>query len=181
MGPFGAVGTLALLLALSVGSGVAINCYMCNSVTNAACGKDLDKAELEPVECTAAKMNSWYAKTQDNPILKSIAHLFEVDTPKHYQTVLPDMSCAKMDLTVGGREVTIRSCQTAKTESIDPCKVISSKLSESVVGAAVASVDYCGLCEHDGCNGARALSALPLLLSVLVSALLVGSLGTIAP
>ncbi|KAG7205530.1 hypothetical protein KM043_007508 [Ampulex compressa] len=165
---------IVLALVLAVRSDETLKCYMCTSLTNEGCGTDPKAHNLEPVECTLSKMGEWQRNIQQHNILNSIASIFEVDNTQNYPVSAPkDLACAKMVLKVAGQDVTVRSCQIAKTETIDPCKAIQGKLSNNLLG----SMEHCDLCQEEACNG----STLPsprvfyALLSVLGS-LLVGTL-----
>lgn len=62
---------------------------------------------------------------------------------------------------VNNRDVTVRTCQTAKTETIDPCKAIEGKVTNNI-----HDLQSCQLCEQDACNGSISVSPrilLPLL------------------
>lgn len=157
----------------------------------------------------------WHAEMQEDPLLKNIALLFDIDQPRSiYQ--LPNAACAKMNLNgnclnpavayllkyfgmehgdviliviiseinflnnfsthflVGPKKVIVRSCQTAKMPTLDPCQAIRRKLSTSSfenVPGRVVSMDECNLCQSDGCNGANGIAPPKII------ALLFGYLG----
>ncbi|EZA46964.1 hypothetical protein X777_00556 [Ooceraea biroi] len=128
---------------------------MCTSLSNEACGSDMVGKSLQPVECTGTKMLDWQTSIKQHNVLKLIAHLFEVDdTFQHYQRAPQDMACAKMILDVANTNVTVRTCQAAKTEILDPCKAMKGKLKEGLLG----TMKQCTLCVEEACNGTTSLS-----------------------
>lgn len=164
-----AVLTVILALVLVVRSDQSLKCYMCTSLMNEGCETDPKAHNLEPVECTLGQMVDWQRNVQQHNVLNAISGIFEVDNLQHYQATAPrDMACAKMVLKVAGKDVTVRSCQTAKTENIDPCKSIRSKFSNDFL-----NLEHCDLCMHDACNSSVVSS--PRVLFILLSVL-----GTIA-
>lgn len=65
---------------------------------------------------------------------------------------------------VNNRDVTVRTCQTAKMETIDPCKAIKSKVINNI-----HDLKSCDLCQQDACNGSISVSPrilLPLLSTI---------------
>ncbi|KAK2587851.1 hypothetical protein KPH14_003948 [Odynerus spinipes] len=138
---------------LAVRSDDTLKCYMCTSVTDEDCGDDITKShKLEPTECTISKMTKWQRSIQQNKILHPIFSIFAVDDPQHDQSQLKNMACAKVDAKIPGEDklVTIRSCQTAPAENVDPCTSIEGKLQ--------GGMKFCELCQEDGCNGSIAVS-----------------------
>lgn len=73
-------------------------------------------------------------------------------------------------LVANNRTVTVRSCQAAKTENIDPCKAM-----EVMLGANNYKVEFCELCMEDACNSSIAIS--PKIFLTLLSVLGVLVLG----
>ncbi|XP_076246736.1 uncharacterized protein LOC143186826 [Calliopsis andreniformis] len=156
-----------LALVLVVRSDEHLKCYMCTSLTNRGCDTDPGAHNIEPVECTLSHMDDWQRTLKQHNTLNAISHIFDVDTSQHYQAAAP-MACAKMILRVKKQEITVRSCQTAKTETIDPCKAIQGKYSNDF-----SKLEVCDLCMHDACNDSIRTS--PRILFILVSVV-----GTIA-
>jgi len=68
---------------------------MCTSLSK-DCESDIVGKSVEPIECT--KMFEWQRKIQHHKVLKSIAHLFEVDEMFQHYPSFPSMACAKMIL-----------------------------------------------------------------------------------
>lgn len=58
-------------------------------------------------------------------------------------------------LPVGYQDVIVRTCQMAKTESVDPCNVMEMRLKTDQLG----KVEQCALCLKDACNGTMGLSS----------------------
>ncbi|XP_043501035.1 uncharacterized protein LOC122523393 [Polistes fuscatus] len=141
-------------LVLAVRSDEALKCYMCTSVTDKDCGNDIIKSKtIEPIECTMEKMTKWQRSIQQNKLLTPIFSIFAVDDPQHDQSLLKNMACAKVDVKSKDNEnklLTIRSCQTAQAENVDPCTSIEGKLQ--------GAMEFCGLCEENGCNGSMTIS-----------------------
>ncbi|XP_046822031.1 uncharacterized protein LOC124425565 isoform X2 [Vespa crabro] len=138
---------------LVVRSDDILKCYMCTSVTDKDCGNDITKSKaIEPTECTMEEMTKWQNTIQQNKLLTSIFSIFAVDNPRHDQSMLKNMACAKVDTKIQGQDkiVTIRSCQTAQALNVDPCTSINGKLG--------GGMEYCGLCEENGCNGSITIS-----------------------
>ncbi|KAH0949022.1 hypothetical protein HN011_009100 [Eciton burchellii] len=130
-----------------------LKCYMCTSLSK-DCESNMVGKSVQPVECTWDKMFQWQKNIGQHKILSSIAHLFEVDeTFQHYPSP-PSMACAKMILDVRNTNVTVRTCQTAKTEILDPCEVMKRKLKEDLLG----TMKQCTLCKEDACNSTASLS-----------------------
>ncbi|XP_012267408.1 uncharacterized protein LOC105692657 [Athalia rosae] len=157
------------VFAFAARSDGTLRCYMCNSQSNAACEDPSKDGNLQPVECEPRAMTSWHTEMQRNVALQNIAHLFEVDQPQHF-THLPNVACAKMNLKVGSEKVTLRSCQTAKTDTVDPCRAFKNKLDTDSARNAAVSMDYCGLCDNDACNGAFGLAP-PNVLQLLIGSI----------
>ncbi|XP_015178577.1 PREDICTED: uncharacterized protein LOC107067502 [Polistes dominula] len=144
---------LLVSLVLAVRSDDALKCYMCTSVTDKDCGNEITKSKaIEPMECTMEKMTKWQRSIQQNKILTPIFSIFAVDDPQHDQSMLKNMACAKVDVKIKDYDklVTIRSCQTAQAENVDPCTSIEGKLQ--------GGMEFCGLCEENGCNGSMTIS-----------------------
>ncbi|KYM96147.1 hypothetical protein ALC62_13198, partial [Cyphomyrmex costatus] len=148
-----------------------LKCYMCTSLSNEGCGSDMTMNSLQPVECTGNKIVEWQRSIQQHKILSPVARLFEVDDmlQQHYQGSPKDTACAKMVMNskiktsiyimyiflVAKRDIIIRTCQTAKTELIDPCKTMADKLSGNLIG----KMEQCALCHKDACNGTTSISS----------------------
>lgn len=155
------------VFAIAARSDGELKCYMCDSLTNPNCG-DSSKNENSPlVSCNLTSMRKWYTHILETRDLMNIANLFEVDQA-HHPPHLAVFSCAKMDLKMGSKNVTMRSCQSGKTATMDPCQAIETKLAANPGGH---SMDFCGLCDTNGCNGAVDVAP-PKILQ-----LLFGSLG----
>ncbi|XP_076173200.1 UPAR/Ly6 domain-containing protein CG9338 [Ptiloglossa arizonensis] len=160
---------VGLALVLVVRSDEPLKCYMCTSLTNPGCDTDPKAHNIEPVECTLTHMADWQGTVNQNNDLKAISHIFEVDNFQHSQSPGP-MACAKMVLKVNKAEVIVRNCQTAKTETIDPCKAIQGKFSNEIM-------QHCDLCMHDACNGSIAPTArILLVLLSLVGSVILGAI-----
>ncbi|XP_050455808.1 uncharacterized protein LOC126853784 [Cataglyphis hispanica] len=126
----------------------ALKCYMCTSLSNATCGSALTTKSLQPVECTGTKIVDWQRDIQQHRILNKITGLFEIDEAlRHYPGVPRDMACAKMILNVANKEVIVRTCQTAKTDLIDPCETMKAKIQKEQLVATVVVRD--GTLEFD--------------------------------
>lgn len=140
-----------------------LKCYMCTSFSNDGCEADTIGKSLQPVECTVTKMLEWQRSILQHEVLSKIAHLFEVDeTLQDYRRLPQHLACAKMlfhltkeTTSVLDTNVTVRMCQAAKTEILDPCTVMNKKLKEGMLG----TIKQCTLCTEDACNGATSLSS----------------------
>ncbi|KYQ51645.1 hypothetical protein ALC60_09232, partial [Trachymyrmex zeteki] len=143
-----------------------LKCYMCTSLTNEDCGSDMTTNLLQPMECTGNKMVEWQRSIQQHNVLNPLARLFEVDDMlQHYQSPPKDTACAKMVIKiqaniiyiflVAKQNVIIRTCQTAKTELIDPCKTMEEKLKVSMLG----KMEQCAICLKNACNGTTSISS----------------------
>ncbi|KOC65617.1 hypothetical protein WH47_01652, partial [Habropoda laboriosa] len=146
-----------------------LKCYMCSSETHSGCDTDPKAHNIEPVECTLNNMVLWQQAVQQHSVLKQISNIFDVDNSQHYQATAP-LACAKMAVKVSDRDVTVRSCQTAKTETIDPCKTIRGKFANDGL-----NLQFCALCMQDACNSAVTVS--PRIFLALLSVLGVRILG----
>ncbi|KZC08921.1 hypothetical protein WN55_00312, partial [Dufourea novaeangliae] len=138
-------------------------CYMCTSLTNPGCDTDPQAHNIEPVKCTLNNMKDWERTVQQHRVLSSLSHIFDVDHSWNHQAYAP-LACAKMVLKVNKTEVIVRSCQTAKTETIDPCKAIQGKFNNDL-----SSLEHCDLCMQDACNSSIGLT--PRIRDVLLSVL----------
>ncbi|XP_046492551.1 uncharacterized protein [Neodiprion pinetum] len=136
-----------------------LKCHMCSSFSNEDCKDHTKDTNIPLVECDNKALTKWHGEMVQTPVLQNIVHVFEIDQPvNHNQNIeIINPACAKMNLKVGLQKYTLRTCQTAKTASLDPCEVIRTKLQKSGVGSGVV-VDYCDLCTSEGCNGAYGLS-----------------------
>ncbi|EGI62569.1 hypothetical protein G5I_09135, partial [Acromyrmex echinatior] len=133
-----------------------LKCYMCTSLSNNGCDSDMKANSLQPLECTGNNMVEWQRSIQQHKVLNSLARLFEVDDMlQHYQSPPKDTACAKMVIKTEKQDVIVRTCQTAKTELIDPCKTMEEKLKVSLLG----KMEQCELCLKDACNGMMSLSS----------------------
>ncbi|XP_017876488.1 uncharacterized protein LOC108622885 [Ceratina calcarata] len=151
-----AVLIICLALILVVRSDETLRCYMCTSETTPGCGTDPKAYNIEPEECTVTRMRDWQQRiVKQHNILRPIESIFEVDDSKYSPVAVP-MACAKMILKVNKREVVVRNCQMAKTDTIDPCKAIEGK--GKLIGDPIMSVEHCDLCESDACNSSDAFS-----------------------
>lgn len=148
-------------LVVAVRSEDPVKCYMCATLINENC-RDPKAHDMEPVECTFQEMATWQKSIQSHKLLSPIANIFSVDIIQDHHKMPTDAACAKMDFKVGNQDVTVRSCQSAKAENVDPCKVMEDKLSGNMF-----SLDYCGLCTEDACNSSVASS--PTILYTLFS------------
>ncbi|XP_018359934.1 PREDICTED: uncharacterized protein LOC108759133 isoform X2 [Trachymyrmex cornetzi] len=133
-----------------------LKCYMCTSLSNDGCDSDMRTNSLQPLECTSNNMVEWQRSIQQHNVLNPLARLFEVDDmSQYYQGSPKDTACAKMVIKIAKQDVTVRTCQTAKTEVIDPCKTMEEKLKVSSLG----KMEQCALCLKDACNGTMSLSS----------------------
>ncbi|XP_076752419.1 UPAR/Ly6 domain-containing protein CG9338 [Xylocopa sonorina] len=154
---------VGLALVSVVRSEENLKCYMCTSLTHTGCDKDPQASNILPVECTLNHMEEWEQKMKDHQIFGSMPAIFEVDNSQHHPVAVP-MACAKMVIKVNLKEVVIRTCQTAKTETLDPCRAISGKLPGSI-----SSLEQCELCSQDACNSSIQIS--PTIFLTLLSTL----------
>ncbi|KAL6433796.1 hypothetical protein ACFW04_005792 [Cataglyphis niger] len=145
---------IASALVVAVHSDV-LKCYMCTSLSNDSCGSALTTRSLQPVECTGTKIVDWQRDIQQHRILNKITGLFEIDEAlRHYPGIPRDMACAKMIFNVANKEVIVRTCQTAKTDLIDPCETMKAKIQKEQLG----KIEQCALCNTDACNGTTIVS-----------------------
>ncbi|XP_018308914.1 uncharacterized protein [Mycetomoellerius zeteki] len=146
----------ASIFIITVYSEDVLKCYMCTSLTNEDCGSDMTTNLLQPMECTGNKMVEWQRSIQQHNVLNPLARLFEVDDMlQHYQSPPKDTACAKMVIKIAKQNVIIRTCQTAKTELIDPCKTMEEKLKVSMLG----KMEQCAICLKNACNGTTSISS----------------------
>ncbi|CAD1472383.1 unnamed protein product [Heterotrigona itama] len=146
-----------------------LRCYMCASINNPGCETDPQTHNIPLTECTLNSMVEWKHNIQQHTIWNSIAPIFDVDESQYHLSVAP-MACAKMIMRVANNQnITVRSCQVAKTENIDPCKTM-----EGMLAANNYKLEFCELCTEDACNSSIAISSkISLtLLSVLAAVLL---------
>nr|XP_033340618.1 uncharacterized protein LOC117228753 [Megalopta genalis] len=129
-----------------------LKCYMCTSLTEPHCVSDPKAHNIELLECTLTHMYDFQRTLQKQNVSNVISHIFDVDHSSKYPHVGP-MACAKMVLKVNKKEVTVRNCQTRKTETIDPCKAIQGKMNDDS-----SSLEHCDLCMQDACNTSTGLS-----------------------
>ncbi|KAL2735564.1 hypothetical protein V1478_003204, partial [Vespula squamosa] len=151
-----------------------LKCYMCTSVTDKDCGDDIIKSQtIKPMECTMEEMTKWQNIIQQNKLLTPIFSIFAVDNPQQNKKILKNMACAKVDTKIQGQDkiVTIRSCQTAQAENVDPCTSIEGKL--------YGGMEYCGLCEENGCNDSITIS--PSISNIIFTIRYLDSLKTQVP
>lgn len=147
---------ICLALILVVRSDEALRCYMCTSLSHVGCDTDPKAYNIEPVECNVQNMIAWEQRTVlQHEVLRSMQSIFNVDNSQHSPVHVP-MACGKMILKVNKEAVVVRNCQTAKTETIDPCKAIEGK--GKLTGNPIMDVQLCELCETDACNSSTALS-----------------------
>ncbi|XP_053978208.1 uncharacterized protein LOC128876124 [Hylaeus volcanicus] len=165
---------VGLVLVSVARSDETLKCYMCTSFSQPGCDTDPKANNIEPTECTLAHMADWQQTVLQHKSLSTISRIFEVDTShssQQYQAVAP-MACAKLILKLNKHEVTVRSCQTAKTETIDPCKTIQGQFNNDLI-----SVEHCELCMEDACNSSIANSArILLVLLSMVGSVILGAL-----
>ncbi|XP_014467811.1 PREDICTED: uncharacterized protein LOC106740859 isoform X2 [Dinoponera quadriceps] len=141
---------------------------MCTSLSDKGCGSELTtdlQPNLQPEECTGTKMREWQLKIKQHKILNLTTWFFDMDEGLQDYRNFPNMNmaCSKMTLHILKQDVTIRTCQTAKTESIDPCKTIEGKLENN----QHIEMNKCDLCLTDACNNATFIS--PYILYILLS------------
>ncbi|EFN77330.1 hypothetical protein EAI_14460 [Harpegnathos saltator] len=136
---------------------------MCTSLSNEGCGSELKTNLVQPVECTGQNMLDWQGIIKQHYVLNSIVGLYEVADPiQHYQST-QDMACSKMTINIENQDVIIRTCQTAKTEIIDPCNIMKVKLKDH----HHIEMTKCDLCPTDACNSTTIVS--PDILYILLS------------
>ncbi|XP_043516073.1 uncharacterized protein LOC122531867 isoform X1 [Frieseomelitta varia] len=163
------IATLAFVLADRTDKN--LRCYMCVSTKNPGCEIDPQAHNIQLVECTLNSMLDWKHNIQQHTMLRSIAPIFDVDDSQHHLSVVPMMACAKMIMRVANNQsVTVRNCQVAKTENIDPCKTM-----EGMLAANNYKLEFCELCTEDACNSSIAIS--PKIFLTLLSVLGVLVLG----
>lgn len=156
---------------------------MCTSLSDEGCGSAFNNS-LQPVECTVNKIFEWQRDLQQHRTLSKIVSLFGIDEAlQHSQRTPQNMACAKMVLngklplemftywdvsrtinvksamyffTVDkvDKEVIVRTCQTNKTDHIDPCTVMEGKIQKGQLGM----MKNCDLCHEDACNGTTVVS-----------------------
>ncbi|CAK9801623.1 hypothetical protein ANTQUA_LOCUS2929 [Anthophora quadrimaculata] len=164
-----AVLIVSLALVSVVCSDEILKCYMCTSLTNAGCDTDPKAYDIEPVECTLNNMVEWQQTVQKHSVLNAMSNIFDVDNSQYYQATAP-MACAKMVFNDKKQDVIVRTCQTAKTETIDPCKTIRGKFTSDFF-----NLQFCELCMQNACNSAVTIS--PRIFLALLSVLGVRILG----
>ncbi|XP_033367031.1 uncharacterized protein LOC117243545 [Bombus vosnesenskii] len=142
-----------------------VRCYVCTSLTHPNCETDPKAHNLELVECTLDQMLDWKLRIQQHKALTWAAPIFDVDDLDH-QLVAP-MACAKMILKDKYQNITMRSCQTAKTETVDPCKSINAMI--PTLTTDDKKLEFCELCTEDACNSSITIS--PTISFTLLSAL----------
>ncbi|XP_076662104.1 uncharacterized protein LOC143365638 [Halictus rubicundus] len=158
MQPRIAVIIVGLALVSVVRSDTNLKCYMCTSLINPHCASDPKGHNIELAECTLSRMSEWqrtihqHNSSSQHNISSVISHIFDVDHSRNFKPVAP-MACAKVVLKVNKQEVTVRNCQPAKTDTIDPCKSIQGK-----ANGESSSLEHCDLCTHDACNTSPGLS-----------------------
>ncbi|XP_029660216.1 uncharacterized protein LOC115233777 [Formica exsecta] len=146
---------IASALVVAVHSDV-LKCYMCTSLSDEGCGSAFNNS-LQPVECTVNKIFEWQRDLQQHRTLSKIVSLFGIDEAlQHSQRTPQNMACAKMVLNVDkvDKEVIVRTCQTNKTDHIDPCTVMEGKIQKDQLGM----MKNCDLCHEDACNGTTVVS-----------------------
>ncbi|KYM81740.1 hypothetical protein ALC53_07733 [Atta colombica] len=133
-----------------------LKCYMCTSLTSEDCDSDMKTNSLQPLECTGNNMMEWQRSIKQHNVLKPLARLFEIDdTLLYYQSLSKNTACVKMFIKIEKQDIIVRTCQTAKTELIDPCKTMENKLKVNMLG----TIEQCALCLKDACNGTMSLSS----------------------
>ncbi|XP_072767426.1 UPAR/Ly6 domain-containing protein CG9338 [Anoplolepis gracilipes] len=148
---------VASALVVTVYSDV-LKCYMCTSLTNEGCNSSaVTTHSLLLKECTLTEMAKWQDRIKQHKVFKSITGFFNIDQPMQQHETYHQgshMACSKMVLNVANTEVIVRTCQTAKTEVIDPCRTIKGKIQNQQLG----TLEQCTLCYKDACNGATAVA-----------------------
>ncbi|XP_012135390.1 UPAR/Ly6 domain-containing protein CG9338 [Megachile rotundata] len=152
---------VSFALVFVVRSDENVKCYMCTSLTHPGCDTDPKTPNIKMEKCTLDSMSDMQKIVQQHNDLRNISYIFDVDNTQQYHAPAT-MACAKMVLKVKGKDVTVRNCQTAKAETIDPCKAIQRKFSNDI------SLEFCELCMHDACNGSTIVTPELLLNLVLV-------------
>ncbi|XP_063989865.1 uncharacterized protein LOC135169076 [Diachasmimorpha longicaudata] len=150
-----------ILLVLVINSGEALECYQCLSraLADDQCKGDFitQKGIQDVVNCSQAKMNDWYRKMSDDRDLQQLAFVFEVAQSHYPSPELEEFSCLKLKLKVNNEWTTMRTCQSKQTAALDPCKKIEEGSMKHPKKAI--TVEYCGLCTKDKCNGTGINSA----------------------
>ncbi|KAK7868943.1 hypothetical protein R5R35_002579 [Gryllus longicercus] len=128
---------LAAAFSAGVRTAAAIDCYVCNSVTDAACADPFRSGSVEPVQCTPDAVQKSLSDT--SKALSDVFTKFGVDIPTG--TMELAFVCQKFEQTdKKGHEVVIRSC-AFNPETVNACPPENS-------GAK------CLQCNTDLCNGA---------------------------
>ncbi|KAG8258904.1 hypothetical protein J6590_021699 [Homalodisca vitripennis] len=142
--------------------GGGIRCYVCNSKQDSRCldpfvGNSTGSAPMDTVDCE-----------YDNTVraaLETVANLMTKlgQAPARDQhdilavaSAPPDgpipASCQKIDLIVLGERVTGRGCSVNQLDSFNPCDALK------LVTTADISLEFCGICDREGCNGATLIA-----------------------
>ncbi|XP_029174930.1 uncharacterized protein LOC114943434 [Nylanderia fulva] len=149
---------VASALILAVQSANPLRCYSCISLHDKNCNSSISETNsLQVKDCTIPNLREWQTGISKHATLGVISQYFYVDDPRQpvdYQTHIIPMACAKIDLKINNKDVTIRTCQTAKTKDADPCE----KMRREIHKKNLATVEQCHLCVTDICNGSTLLS-----------------------
>ncbi|XP_043591399.1 uncharacterized protein LOC122571554 isoform X1 [Bombus pyrosoma] len=152
---------VSLAFVLTARADKNVRCYVCTSLTHPNCETDPKAHNLELDECTLNHMVDWKLKIQQHKALEWAASIFDVDNLDPEPVAL--MACAKMIFKDKYQNITMRSCQTAKTETFDPCKSINTMIPND------KKLEFCELCTEDACNSSITMS--PIISFTLLSAL----------
>ncbi|XP_054269367.1 uncharacterized protein LOC128990804 isoform X2 [Macrosteles quadrilineatus] len=159
---------LGLLSAVSLGDG--IRCYVCNSKQDARCldpfvGNSTSSAPMDTVDCeydntvraaleTVANLMTKLGQAPARDPTDVLAQAPSVEAPQ--DGPIP-ASCQKIDLIVLGERVTGRGCSVHQLESFNPCDAVK------LVTTADVTLEFCGVCDYDGCNSRPLLASGALL------------------
>ncbi|XP_011309724.1 uncharacterized protein [Fopius arisanus] len=149
------------LLLLAINSGEALECYECvsHALADDRCKGDFitQKGDKDVVNCSQSVLNKWHNKMIHNTELYGLASVFEVAPSTYPSPDLEQFSCLKLELKVNNEVKTMRTCQSKKTAVLDPCKKVE-QVAMNIPEKAI-SVEFCGLCSKDKCNGTGTTSS----------------------
>ncbi|XP_069699747.1 UPAR/Ly6 domain-containing protein CG9338-like [Periplaneta americana] len=132
-----------LVLAGFIRAGDCIHCYVCDSRSNPHCGDPVNRTHLHQTECSLQAMGE--AAGAPRLGLQNIAN--------EAQGLNINFACMKLDAKDStGKRGTVRSCMFAKTDTMDPCNMVD--VTTKMFGVKF-TMDFCGVCNEDLCNGSN--------------------------